>query len=113
MGIHLDKRESTVSLEAGLDDVAEVLEEGNEVVLGSVRSEVADIAGRLPTGGLLNNHIVTLNAVGGEVVMTERSGWSHAHGSHSLLLGDRWLALLVGPVAANCPRSKPFSIHRT
>jgi hypothetical protein len=30
-----------------------------------------------------------------------------------LLLGNRRLALLVGPIAADCSRSKPFSIHGT
>ena len=111
MGIHLDECETTIRLEARLNNVAEVLEERYEVILCGVRSEVADVACGLPSGSLLDNHIVALDAMGWEVMMTEWSGRSHAHRRHSLLLGDRRLAFLVGPVAANGARSKPFTIH--
>lgn len=111
VGVHLDERKATISLEASLNDIAEVLEQGDKVVLGGVRGEVADIASCLPSWGLLDDHVVALNAVGWEVMVAERSGWSHAHCRHSLLLGDRWLTLLVGPVAPDCARSKPFTVH--
>lgn len=88
MRIHLDECETTISLEARLDNVTEVLEERNEVVLGSVRGEVADVACGLPSGSLLDNHVVALDAVGWEVVVTKRSRGSHAHGRHGLLLRD-------------------------
>lgn len=88
MGIHLDKRKSTISLESGLNNVSEVLEQRNKVVLGRVRSKVPDVTGRLPLRRLLNDHIIALNTVGWEMVMTERSRWCHTHSSHSLLLGN-------------------------
>ena len=88
MGVHLDEGEATICLEACLNDVAEVLEERYEVVLGGVWSEVADVTGGLPSGSLLNNHIVALNTVGWEVMVTERRGRSHSHSRHGLLLGD-------------------------
>lgn len=113
MRIHLHECKATVSLETSLKNIAEVLEERNQVVLGSIRSEVADIAGSLPLRSLLSHHVVALDAVSREVVVTERSGGSHAHGSHSLLLRDRRLTLLVGPVAADGTRAEPFTVHRS
>ena len=112
VGVHLNKGEATVSLESSLNNVSKVLEERNQVVLGGVWGEVADINSGLPGRSLLNNHIVALDTMGREVVMTERGCRSHAHRRHGLLLGNRWLALLVGPVAANSARSKPFTVHR-
>lgn len=88
MGIHLDKRKATISLEACLNNVAKVLEERYEVVLGGVRSEVADVTGSLPSRSLLDNHIVALDAVGWEVMVAERCRRSHTHRRHGLLLGD-------------------------
>lgn len=111
MCVHLDEGEATVSLEAGLDDIPKVLEQGDEVVLGGVGGEVADVAGSLPLGSLLNDHVVALDTVSREVVMPEGGSRSHAHGSHGLLLGDGRLALLVGPVAADGTGTKPLSVH--
>lgn len=111
MGIHLDECEATVRLEAGLNNIAKVLEERYEVVLGGVRSEVTDVACRLPSGSLLDNHVVALDAVGRKVMMTERSGRSHAHSRHGLLLGDGRLSFLIRPIAADGARSKPFTVH--
>lgn len=85
MRVHLDKSETPISLHTGLDDIAKVLEQRNEVVLGGVRGEVANITCRLPLGSLVDNHVVTLNTVGREMVMTEGVG-RHAHGCHGLLL---------------------------
>ena len=112
MGVQFDKRKSPIGLEARLDNVAEVLEQRDEVVLSSVRRQVSDVASCLPRGSLLDNHIIALNAVGREVMMAERSGRCHAHGRHGLLLRNRWLALLICPVATDRPRSKPLAIHR-
>ena len=111
MGVHLDESESAVGLEARLNNIAEVLEKGNEIVLGSVRSQVADVAGRLPSGGLGDDHVVTVNTVGREVVVPVRSSGSKTHLLHGLLLGNGRLTLLVGPVATNGPGSKPLSVH--
>ena len=117
MRVHLDKGKATIRLEAGLDNIPEILEERHKIILRSVWSQVANVASSLPLRSLLDHHLVALNALGGEVVMastgrnTIRSGWGHSHCHHRLLLGDGWLALLVGPVAANRTRAKPFSIH--
>lgn len=112
MSIHLDECKAAVGLETRLDDVAEVLEKGHEVILSGVGSQVADIAGRLPSRGLGDNHVIAVNSVGREVVVSIRSGGSKTHLLHSLLLSDGGLTLLVGPVATNGTRSKPFAIHR-
>ena len=111
MSVHLDKSKATVRLEAGLGDVAKVLEQWNKIVLSGVRSEVADVASGLPLRGLLNDHVVRLSALSRELVVAIRSGWSHTHGGHGLLLSEGWLSLLVGPVASNSARSEPFTVH--
>lgn len=111
VSVHFNESKTTVRLEASLSDVAKVLEKGNKVRLGSVRGKIADIAGCLPLGCLRNNHIIALNTMSREVVVTEGSGRGHAHRSHSLLLRDRRLALLIRPVAANGTRTEPFSVH--
>lgn len=49
--------------------------------------------------------------MGWEVVVTERSSWGHSSGDHGLLLGHRWLSLLVGPVATNSSGAEPLAIH--
>jgi hypothetical protein len=109
--VHFDEGKSTVRLEARLGNVTKVLEEGYKVRLRRVGRQVANVAGRLPLGSLSNNHIITLNTMGGEVVVTKRSRGSHAHGGHGLLLRDGRLTLLVSPVAADGSRAKPLSIH--
>lgn len=110
--VHLDEGETTVGLKASFQNIAKVLEQRDQIVLSRVRSQVADIASGLPLWRLLDHHVVALDALSREVVMAERGGGSHAHGSHGLLLRDGGLALLVGPVAANRARSKPFAVHR-
>lgn len=45
------------------------------------------------------------------MVLGIRSGWGHAHLDHGLLLGERGLTLLVGPIAADGTRAEPFAIH--
>jgi hypothetical protein len=96
---------------ASLGNISEVLEEGHQIRLRGVWCQVADVASGLPLGSLRDDHVVALDTMSGEVVVSERSGWRHAHGSHGLLLRNRGLSLLVGPVAANGARSKPLSIH--
>lgn len=112
MCVHLDKGEATVSLETGLEDISEVLEQRYEITLRGVGGEVANVAGSLPLRGLLHNHVVALDTLGREVVVTEGSGRGHAHGGHGLLLRDRRLPFLVGPVAADSTRAEPLAIHR-
>jgi hypothetical protein len=99
VGVHLDESEATVRLEASLGDVSEVLEERDKVILSGVRGQVAHVAGGLPCGSLLDDHLVGVGALG------------HAHLGHGLLLRVRRLALLVGPVAADGARTKPLTIH--
>lgn len=111
MGVHLDECKATVGLESCLNNEPEILEQGNEIILGGIRCEVSDVAGCLPLGSLLNNHVIALHTVCWEMVVTERSSWSHSHSCHSLLLRDRGLSLLVGPVATNCARTEPLAIH--
>ena len=111
MGVHLDESKATVGLEASLGDIAEVLEQRNEIVLGGVGGEVANVASGLPSGSLLDHHLVRVCALGREAVVAEGSGRGHAHLSHGLLLGVRGLALLVGPVATDGARAKPLAVH--
>lgn len=111
MGVHLDESKSTIRLESSLGDVSEVLEKRDQVGLGSVRCEITNIARRLPLRGLLDNHVVALYSVRGEVMVAKGGGGGHAHGGHGLLLRDGGLSLLVGPVATDCPGAQPFAIH--
>ena len=86
--VHLDKSETTVRLEAGLGDIAKVLEQRNKVVLGGVGGEVANVASGLPLGSLGKDGVVGLNALGRElVVLAERTGRGNTHLGHDLLLG--------------------------
>lgn len=110
--VHLDEGKTTVGLETSLHDVAKVLEERHQIVLGGVWGQVTHIARGLPLWGLLDHHVVALDAMRREVVVTERRGRGHAHCGHGLLLGDGRLSLLVGPVASNSAGAKPFTIHR-
>lgn len=112
MGIHFDEGKSAVSLQAGLNDVAKILEERNKVVLSRVRSQITHIAGGLPLGSLLDDHIVALDAVRGEMVVAECRGRGDSHGGHCLLLRDGRLSLLVGPIATDGTRAKPLAVHR-
>jgi hypothetical protein len=109
--VHLDESKAAVRLETGFGDISKVLEERDQVGLRSVGSQVANIARGLPLRSLRNNHVVALDAVGREMVVTEGGRWRHSHGGHGLLLGNGRLALLVGPVAADGTRSKPFAVH--
>lgn len=79
MRIHLHKCKATVGLEASFKDIAKVLEQWDQVILGGVRGEVAYVASGLPLGSLLGNHVVALNAVGWEVVVSESSSRRHTH----------------------------------
>ena len=111
MGVHFDESEPAVCLKTSLHDEPEILEQGNEVVLSGVGREVPYVTSCLPLRGLLDNHVVALNAVRGEMVVPKWGRWCHAHGSHSLLLGDRRLTFLIGPVTANGTGSQPLAVH--
>lgn len=112
VSVHLDESKSTVCLETRLNNVTEVLKQRDEILLGRVGGEVANVTGGLPLRSLSNDHIVALNAMLWEAVVAIRSGGRHSHLRHGSLLRDGWLALLVGPVAADGTRSKPLSVHR-
>lgn len=112
MGVHLNESKTTVGLESRLDNVTEVGEQRDKIVLGRVRGQVTHVTGCLPTRSLADNHVVAVNTMSGEVVVTIGRGGSHAHGLHSGLLGNGRLALLVGPVASNGARTKPLAVHR-
>lgn len=112
MRIHLDERKPAISLEPRLNDITEVGEQGHEVILSGVGGQVADIASRLPRRGLVHDHVVAMDSMGGEVVVAVRGRWRHAHRLHCLLLRDRRLSLLVRPVTADRTRAKPLAVHR-
>lgn len=80
-------------------------------MLGSVGSQVTDVASGLPGWGLVDDHVVAVDAMGREVVVAVRRGRGHAHLLHGLLLGHGRLALLVGPVAADSTGAEPLAIH--
>jgi hypothetical protein len=109
--VHLNESEAAIGLESSFDNISEILKQRNEIRLGRIRSKVADVARRLPLGSLREDHFVTLNSMLGKAVMAIRSRRCHSHGRHSLLLGYRRLAFLVGPVATDCTRSQPFTVH--
>jgi len=111
MAVHLNERETAVGLHAALDDVAEVLEQGHQIVLGRVGGQIANVAGSLPGWSLVDNHVIAMDAVRGKVMMAIWRGRSHPHLLHGLLLMDRGLTLLVCPVATNGAGAKPLAIH--
>jgi hypothetical protein len=109
--VHLNKSKAAIRLEASLNNVSKILEQGNKVILGGIWRKVANVDGGLPLGSLLHNHIVALDTVGWEMVVAERRSRSKSSRHHGLLLGDRWLALLIRPVTAYRAGSEPLSIH--
>jgi hypothetical protein len=111
MSVHLDEGKPTIRLEARLGDVAKVLEEGHQISLRGVGREIANVARSLPLGSLRNHHVVALNTVRGEVVMSEGGGGCHSHGRHGLHLGHGRLTLLICPVATDGARTEPFTVH--
>jgi hypothetical protein len=111
MSVHLDESEPTIRLESSLGNISKVLEQRNQVRLRRVRGEVTDVASGLPLGCLLNDHVIALDTVSREMMVTKWSGRGHSHRCHSLLLGDGGLTLLVSPIATDCTRAKPFAIH--
>ena len=110
--VHLDEGEAAIGLDPRLDHVAEVLEERHEIVLVRVGRQVPDVTGRLPLRRLLDDHVVALDAVGREMVVTVRRGRGHAHGRQLGLLVHRRLPLLVRPVAPDGARPEPLAVHR-
>jgi len=112
VSVHLHKSKATVGLKARLRDISEVLEQWHKVILGRIRRKVANIAGGLPLRGLRHDHVIASTSMRWEVMVTEWRSRRHSHCGHRLLLGDGWLAFLVGPVATNRTRSEPLPIHR-
>src|SRR5947207_8546894 len=88
MGVHLHEGKSAVRLEPSLNNKTEILEQRNEIILRGVGSEISDVAGCLPLRGLLNDHIIALNTMCREVMMTEGGSRGHSHSGHGLLLGN-------------------------
>lgn len=113
MGVHLDKCKPSVGLESSFDNITEVLEQRDEVVLSRVGRKITDVNSRLPLRCLLHNHVIALHTMGREMMVAIWSGRSHSHCGHGSLLRDGRLALLIGPVTANCTGAKPFTIHAT
>jgi hypothetical protein len=56
--VELDKGKAAIGLQADVDDVAEALKEGREVVLRDVGDEVADVDGRVVGRRLLDDDLV-------------------------------------------------------
>lgn len=111
VGVHLNKRESSVSLETRFDHEAEVLEQRHHVVGGCIGRKVSDVDSGLPAGCLSQDDFVTSNAMCWKLVVSVRSGRGHAHCLHSLLLGHRGLSLLVCPIAPDGSRPEPLAVH--
>lgn len=111
MSVQLDESETSIGLESRLDDEAKVLEQWNNIIWSRVRSQVANIDGRLPARGLRQDDLVASNAMRRELVVSVRSSRGQSHGLHGLLLRHGRLTLLVRPVAPDCSRSKPLSVH--
>jgi hypothetical protein len=111
MGFHLYKGKAAISLHASFHNLAKVHKQRSNVILGGVRSEVADIAGRLVWRRLGQDSVVGLHATRGKWRMVKWRCWSQPHLRHGLLLGDGRLALLICPVAANGTRTEPFTVH--
>ena len=79
VSIHLNKCKTSICLKPRLNNKTEVLEQWNEIILGGVWSQIANIASRLPGGSLRNNHVIALNAMSWEVMMSKGSCWGHSH----------------------------------
>jgi hypothetical protein len=110
MRLHFDKSETSIRLHSAFQDSSKIHKKRSEIVLASVRGEVATVAGGLSRWRLSNDLLVGLHAVGGKWWMIELRG-RHAHLHHCLLLRKGWLAFLICPVAANLACAQPFSIH--
>ena len=113
VGIHLDECKAPIGLKARLRDESKILEKWHKIILCGVWCEISNVAGSLPCRSLRNDHFVALHPVCWEMMMAVGGCWCHTHGGHRLLLGDRWLAFLVGPIASDGSGSKPFAVHGT
>lgn len=111
MTFHLDECEPAIRLKPCLYNVAKILEQGYQVVLSRVWSEVADITCCLPARGLVQNHVIGLTPLSWELMVAKGSGGRDTHGCHGLLLRDRRLTFLVCPVASNGSTAQPLSVH--
>ena len=95
MGVEFDEGESAVGLHADLGKVADRLEQGDEVGLGAVGNEVADINGGVVGRGLSNDRLI------GERTTLEVHGSGRAsttNGTTGCTGGGGTLSFLVGPV---------------
>lgn len=117
MGIHLDKGKAAITLKPCLNNISKILKQRHQIVLCRIRGQIANVARSLPLRRLAYNHIIALYTVCREMMMTAEGrhagARAHAHGGHSLLLGDTGLSLLVCPIAADCARAKPLTVHGT
>lgn len=77
--VHFNEREAAVGLKSRFDNKTVILEKWYQVILGGVGGEIADVAGTLPLGCLLNHHVIALHAMRREMMMAKRCGWRHAH----------------------------------
>jgi hypothetical protein len=109
MRIKFDKRKATVSLHTNFREIADGLEEWDEVRLGTIRDEVADVDGGVIRRSLLDDGFVrqrsTLEVDGGG----STTGSAGTRGRYSASCST--LCLLVGPVDTDGTRTKPFTVH--
>jgi hypothetical protein len=104
----IDKCKAPVRLRPRLYCIAEILKQGNKIVLGRIWRKISDVDGGLLLESLVHTHVVTLHTMGWKMMMAMRRCRSHSHSSYCSLLWDRRLALLVGPIAANSAGTKDF-----
>lgn len=108
--VKFDEGEPAIGLHTDFREVADGLEQGNEVSLGAERDEVADVDSAIVRWGLLNNRLIRE----GSAREIHRCGCTACAGSR-LDTSNRWCALrlLVGPVDTDCSGAKPFAVHRS
>ena len=109
MRIKLDESEATVRLHADLREVANRLEEGDEIGLSRVRDEVADVDGGVIRGSLGYHGLVRERPTLEVHRRWGPSAHASAHGGGAA--ASCALSLLVGPVDADRARAKPLAIH--
>jgi len=109
MRIELDKSKATVGLHTNFGKIADGLKERDEVRLGAIWDEIADIDRRVIRWRLLYDRFVrqrsTLEVDGGRSVASP-TRTRRRHGTNSTTLG-----LLVGPIDTDSTRTEPFTVH--
>lgn len=112
VSVELDERKTTVGLHANFGEVADGLEEGDEVRLGAVRDKIADVNGGVEGRGLLDHGLVR-EGTALEVDRRRSTASTSASWASRGATAD-WqaaLGLLVGPVDADGAGSEPFAVH--